>query len=341
MKLKKIIYLLLLFCLTGCNNEEKAELNVLNWSSYIPEEVIHSFEEEYNIDVNYTTYSSNEELLAKVSSAKDGTYDLIFPSDYMVQIMRQKEMLQMIDKSKLNNINNLDSRYLNKDYDRGNFYSLPFLAATSVIAYNEEMIDENINSYKDLLNSKYKNEIVLLDDQRIVIGMALLALGYDMNEVDEIKLEEAKEWLLKLKNNVKIFDSDSPKSFLITKEVGIGVIWNAEAAIAMRENRDIRVVYPTEGFALSIDNYAILKGAKNENNAYLFIDYLLRSDVMKKIIDSYPYCSVNKETNKILSNDYLSNEATNISDYNLNRATLVKNIGKSIANIDKIWAEIK
>lgn len=338
---KKIIYLLFLFCLTGCTNNKQNELNVLNWSSYIPDEIIANFEKEYKIEVNYTTYSSNEELLAKVSNSKVGTYDLIFPSDYMVEIMKQKDMLQILDTSKLSNINNLDERYLNKDYDKGNFYSLPFLAATSVIAYNSKVIDEKIISYNDLLNSKYKNEIVLLDDQRIVIGIAMLALGYDMNEVNENKLRDAKDWLLKLKNNVKIFDSDSPKSFLITKEVGIGVLWNAEATIAMQENSDIKVVFPKEGFALSIDNYAILKGAKNTDNAYLFIDYLLRADVMKEVIDAYPYCNVNKETAKILGNSYINNPISNISNYNLNRATLVKNIGSSIKNIDKVWAEIK
>lgn len=338
---KKIFYLLFLFCLTGCTTNKQSELNVLNWSSYIPDEIITDFEREYDIEVNYTTYSSNEELLAKVSSSKAGTYDLIFPSDYMVEIMKQKDMLQIIDVSKLSNINNLDDRYLNKDYDKGNFYSLPFLAATSVIAYNSDMIVDDITSYNDLLDFKYKNEIVLLDDQRIVIGMAMLALGYDMNEVDEDKLNDAKDWLLKLKSNVKIFDSDSPKSFLITKEVGIGVLWNAEAIIAMQENEDIKVVFPEEGFALSIDNYAILKGAKNIDNAYLFIDYLLRPDVMKKVIESYPYCNVNKETTKILDDVYINNPVSNISNYNLDRATLVKNVGSSIKNIDKIWAEIK
>lgn len=338
---KKIFYLLFLFCLTGCTTNKQSELNVLNWSSYIPDEIITDFEREYDIEVNYTTYSSNEELLAKISSSKAGTYDLIFPSDYMVEIMKQKDMLQIIDVSKLSNINNLDDRYLNKDYDKGNFYSLPFLAATSVIAYNSDMIVDDITSYNDLLDFKYKNEIVLLDDQRIVIGMAMLALGYDMNEVDEDKLNDAKDWLLKLKSNVKIFDSDSPKSFLITKEVGIGVLWNAEATIAMQENKDIKVVFPEEGFALSIDNYAILKGAKNIDNAYLFIDYLLRPDVMKKVIESYPYCNVNKETTKILDDVYINNPVSNISNYNLDRATLVKNVGSSIKNIDKIWAEIK
>lgn len=339
--MRRVFVLLVLLLLVGCSDNNKSELNVLNWSSYIPDEVIYDFEEKYNIDVNYSTYSSNEELLAKVASAKEGTYDLIFPSDYMVEIMKDKKMLEIIDQNKLKNIGNLDSKYLNLDFDKGNFYSLPFLAATTLIAYNTEVIKENITSYNDLLNPKYKGEIVLLDDQRIIIGASLMALGYDMNETSDEALEKAKQWLLNLTDNVKLFDSDSPKSFLITKEVSIGLIWNAEAAIAMKENPNIKVVYPEEGFNLSVDNYAILKGAKNIDNAYLFIDYLLEEDVMKKVIESYPYCNVNKKTNQILDNTYLSNEASNISTYNFNRATLVKNIGTSIKKYDKIWAEIK
>lgn len=339
--MRRVFVLLVLLLLVGCSDNNKSELNVLNWSSYIPDEVIYDFEEKYNIDVNYSTYSSNEELLAKVTSAKEGTYDLIFPSDYMVEIMKDKKMLEIIDQNKLKNIGNLDSKYLNLDFDKGNFYSLPFLAATTLIAYNTEVIKENITSYNDLLNPKYKGEIVLLDDQRIIIGASLMALGYDMNETSDEALEKAKQWLLNLTDNVKLFDSDSPKSFLITKEVSIGLIWNAEATIAMKENPNIKVVYPEEGFNLSVDNYAILKGAKNIDNAYLFIDYLLEEDVMKKVIESYPYCNVNKKTNQILDNTYLSNEASNISTYNFNRATLVKNIGTSIKKYDKIWAEIK
>ena len=339
--MRRVFVLLVLLLLVGCSDNNKSELNVLNWSSYIPDEVIYDFEEKYNVDVNYSTYSSNEELLAKVTSAKEGTYDLIFPSDYMVEIMKDKKMLEIIDQNKLKNVSNLDSKYLNLDFDKGNFYSLPFLAATTLIAYNTEVIKENITSYNDLLNPKYKGEIVLLDDQRIIIGASLMALGYDMNETSDEALEKAKQWLLKLTDNVKLFDSDSPKSFLITKEVSIGLIWNAEAAIAMKENPNIKVVYPEEGFNLSVDNYAILKGAKNIDNAYLFIDYLLEEDVMKKVIESYPYCNVNKKTNQILDNTYLSNEASNISTYNFNRATLVKNIGTSIKKYDKIWAEIK
>ena len=332
--MKKVLaILLILLMLCGCEkNEDKNEVNVLNWSSYIPYSVISDFTRETGIKVNYGTYSSNEELLAKISSSKEGTYDLIFPSDYMIELMKSKDMLEKIDRSKLENVGNINYRFLNQKFDPDNEYSLPFLAATSVIAINRDLVKDDIKNYNDLLNPKYKNNIILIDDQRIIIGMGLQALGYDMNETDEKKVMEAKDWLLKLNPNVKAFDSDSPKTFLITRETEIGVVWNAEAIIAKNEIPSIEIVYPENGFAISLDNYAIVKGAKNKDNAYKFIDYILRNDVNKKITDEYPYINTTND-NMNLSFDEL--------DTILNNGSYVENIGSKISLFDKVWAQIK
>lgn len=338
--MKKFLIILFVILCTGCNNNQE-QLNILNWSSYIPDSVIRNFEKETGIKVNYSTYSSNEELLAKVSNAKEGTYDLIFPSDYMIEIMKNRGLLEKLDKSKLTNINNLNSNYLNLDYDLNNEYSLPFIAASTVISVNKEKIKDEIVSYNDLLNSDYKDEIVLIDDQRIIIGMALLANGFDMNSTNKDELEIAEDWLLKLKPNLKAYDSDSPKNFLIFEEASIAVLWNAEGAIAKEENDNIENIFPKEGFALSIDNFAILKNSNNQDEAYKFIDYILRPEIMKEIINSYPYKSVNKETDKMLDDNYLNNDAANISDETLKNGIFVKNIGENIKLYDRIWANIK
>ena len=331
---KLLIVLSLILFLTGCSGKkyENGEVNVLNWSSYIPNDIISDFENEYGIKVNYGTYSSNEELLAKITSSKKGTYDLIFPSDYMVELMISRNIIQKIDKNKLDNYDNINKLFLNQKYDNNNEYSLPFLAATVVIAVNRDNISDNIYSYNDLLKEEYKNNIVLLDDQRIVIGMALKSFGYDMNEVDNLKLSQAKNWLLDLKDNVKAFDSDSPKTFLITDEVDIGVMWNAEATLAKMNNDNIKIIYPKEGHAISVDNYAILNGAKNVDNAYLLIDYLLRDDISSRIISDYPYISTNKNVNNIDDN-----ELNNI----IKKGSYIENIGSNISLYDKLWAEIK
>ena len=140
--MKKIIFvLIIILLLCGCNNNDNQEVvNVLNWSSYIPYSVISDFEKETGIKVNYGTYSSNEELLAKISSSKEGTYDLIFPSDYMIELMISKNMLEEIDKSKIMNINNINPMFLNQKFDKNNEYSIPFLAATSLIIVNIKII---------------------------------------------------------------------------------------------------------------------------------------------------------------------------------------------------------
>lgn len=339
--MKKIIILIILVLCVGCTKEQQNIINILNWSSYIPMDVIEDFEKETGIKVNYGTYSSNEECLAKVSSAKVGTYDLIFPSDYMVEIMKNRNLLEKVDTSKLQNLNNINTNYLKLEYDVNNEYSLPFIAATTVLAVNKNKITDEIDSYNDLLNSKYKNEIVLIDDQRIIIGMSLLANGYDMNSTNKEELEIAKNWLLNLKANLKAYDSDSPKNFLITEEAAIAVLWNAEGALAKEENPNIEIIFPKEGFALSIDNFAIPKGAKNKEEIYMFIDFILRPDIMKRIIESYPYKNINKETDKLLSEKYILNDAANISDITIQKGIFVKNIGDNVKLYDKIWAQIK
>lgn len=330
---KTLLVIGIVFLLTGCSTRKyDGVVNVLNWSSYIPDSVIEDFEKEYNIKVHYGTYSSNEELLAKISSSKEGTYDLIFPSDYMIELMKKRELLESIDKTSLKNLKNINPQFLYQEYDRYNQYSLPFLLATTTIAVNRDKVKGSITNYQDLLDEKYKNEIVLIDDQRIIIGAALQALGYDLNDTSKEHLEEAYNYLMNLKKNVKAFDSDSPKTFLITKEVSIGLIWNAESILAKEENPNIDIIYPTDGFVLSMDNYAIVKGAKNKKNAYLFIDYLLRDEVCKKIIEEYPYISTNRHVGNLSDEELMKI---------LKNGSYIKNVGDKIKDYDKLWARIK
>lgn len=328
-----LLFSLFFLLLSGCSrqNQYLGEVNVLNWSSYIPDSVINDFEEKYHIKVNYGTYSSNEELLAKITSSKNGTYDVIFPSDYMVELMRDRGLIQRINRSKLKNFKNINSLFLNQKYDINNEYSIPFLSTIVVIAVNREHIKDKISGYQDLLNTNFKNNIIMLDDQRIVIGMAMLSLGYNMNEVNDEAMNKAKEWLMQLKPNIKAYDSDSPKTFFITEEVDIGVMWNAEAELAKLSNPNIEIIDPVEGHAISTDNYAIVSGAENLDNAYLFIDYLLQNNVSAKITKEYPYIS----PNMIQQNSHIDVHHIFKNGY------YVKNIGSNIRSYDKLWADIK
>lgn len=316
---------------SGQEPDTAKTLNVLNWTSYIPTEVIKNFEQEYNIKVNYGTYSSNEELLAKLVSSAEGTYDLVFPSDYMVDLMISRDMLTPLDHTKLANYQNLNPLFLGQSYDETNQYSLPFLLATTVFLYDSTKIDR-LTSYKDLKDPALENNLVLLDDQRIIIGAMLQATGHSMNDVHEDALAASLAFFNDLKPNIKAFDSDSPKTFFITKEVDAGLIWNAEALLAVEENPNLKISYPAEGFALSMDNYCLVKNGKHSEEAYLFIDYLLRPEVAAQIVAEYPYISAIKNVDTIPES-----ELTAV----LQNGSYVENVGADIKKFDKLWAEYK
>ena len=255
MKKKRILAVVLsvmlvvsMFTFTGCGKSgENGTLNLFIWTEYVPESVIKDFEKEYGIKVNVTTFSSNEDMLAKVKSESAGTYDIVQPSDYMVEQMIAQDMLAKLDKDKLTNLDNIGEAYLNPSYDPGNVYSVPYQGGVAAIAVNTSMIDMEIDSYDDLFDPALKGKLVVLDDFRAVIGMTARSMGYSMNETDTDKLSEIQEKLLTLKDNVAKYDSDSPKSVLISEDCAAGMIWSAEIALAMEENEDIEIVFPKEG----------------------------------------------------------------------------------------------
>lgn len=226
--------------MTGCagsTSSENGKLNLFLWTEYLPESVIEDFEKEYGIDVTVSYYSSNEDMLSKVKSEADGTYDIVQPSDYMVELMINQELLQKVDLSAIPNMSNLDPAYLDLPFDPGNTYSVPYRGGLVAIAVNTAKVDTEITSYADLFSEELAGQLVVLDDYRAIIGVAAKSLGYSMNETDPDKLAEIETRLLELKDNVKVYDSDSPKSSLISEDCTVAAVWTAEIAWQWRRTR--------------------------------------------------------------------------------------------------------
>jgi spermidine/putrescine transport system permease protein len=333
------IVILVIIVFTGCGKEEEV-LNFYNWSEYMPQELIDQFEEETGIKVNYATYSSNEEMFAKVANSP-GSYDLIVSSDYMVDIMIKQDHLEKIDFSGITNIGNIGESYMNRDFDPGNLYTVPYMAGSALIAVNTELIDFPIEQYEDLWNEKLNDNMVVLDDQRALIGITLKKLGYSMNTLNPDELEQAKQELLKLKDNIKAFDSDSPKSLLISGEVAVGYVWNAEAVYAKRENPAIQIVMPEEGLYLWQDNFAIPKGAKNKANAEKFIEFLLRPEISKVFSEATPYTNPNKEAYPLLSDETKNEKAIFPDEIVYQNGEFLKDVGEATVIYDEIWTAFK
>lgn len=317
------------------------ELNIFNWTEYMPQSVLDAFTEEYGIKINYTTFSSNEEMLAKIKSGEKGMYDVTVPSDYMVDKMRSEGMLEKLDMSKIENIKNINPQYRNIYYDPTGEYSVPYMISNAILCYNKQKIPEGIKNFSDIFDPKYANSLVCLDDERMVMGIAAIVAGVPVNETDTAKLDKVKEKLFALKPNVKVFDSDSPKSSMISGETSIGYVWCAEAALAMKENKDIVPVYPEDGLVLMIDNLVIPVGAKNKENAELFINFVLKAETSKMISDEFPYVNPNDAAKPLLSDDFKNNPASNPPAEALAKGQLLKNLGDSASVYDDIWTEFK
>ncbi len=323
------------------------QLNLYGWSEYIPQELLDEFGKEYGVTVNYDTYASNEELLAKLQAGAKN-YDVIIPSDYTVGIMIAQNLLEPIDINQIPNFANVDPQFKNPAYDPGNKYSVPYQWGSVGIAVNTDQVKKPIAKYADLWDPDFKNGLVVLDDEREIIGMALLTLGYSKNSTDPRELKEAKQKLLELKRNIKVFDSDSPKTELLSGEVVAGVVWNGEAALAHRENPKIVYVIPAEGMGVWVDNLALPKSPPHKDAAIAFLNFVLRPDMSVLITKAYPYSSVNppalallKQTDPKTYEEYMSNPANNPPPEAVKSGHAVVDVGDATTLYDQVWTDVK
>jgi spermidine/putrescine-binding protein len=323
------------------------EVNLFVWTEYIPPDIIDCFEMVYGVTVNRDEYSANEEMYAKLS-AGSANYDLVQPTDYIVGLMIRQGLLQKLDKSKLPNFGNFDSNYLNFAFDPNNEYTIPYQAGTDAIVVNTDKVTNVPQSWADLWKPEYAGKMVFLDDSRAVIGATLLTLGYDVNTKDPQQLEEAKAKLAELVPNVKLFDSDSPKTALIAGDVDLGMTWTGEAFLAQQENPAIQYIYPTEGAILWQDNYAIPASAPHPDAAYAWLNYSMQGDVFWLMLRDFPYTNPNKaaldyaKANQAdVYNAYINSPITNTPSEAIKNGHRIDDVGDATPLYDKIWTEVK
>ena len=323
------------------------ELNIFVWTEYFPQDMLDCFELVYGIKLNRDEYSSNEEMYAKIS-AGGASYDLVQPTDYIIGLMIRQELLQELDHSKLPNIGNLDAGWMNRDFDPGNKYTIPYLAGTDSIVVNTDAVTDPPQSWADLWKPEYAGRIVFLDDSRVVIGLTLLTLGYDPNTTDPAQLEEAKVKLAQLIPNIKVFDSDSPKTALIAGDVDLGLTWTGEAFIANQENPAIQFIYPKEGSILWQDNWAMLKDASHADAAYAWMNYLMQGDVFWLTIRDFQYINPNtaaleyaKANQPEVYKAYADSPITNPPAEAIANGHGIKDVGDATPLYDAIWVEVK
>jgi spermidine/putrescine-binding protein len=336
------------------------ELNLFVWTEYIPQEMIDCFEEMYGVTVNREEYSSNEEMYAKLS-AGGAAYDIVQPTDYIVSLMIREGLLQPLDKEQLPNLGNFNAAYLDLPFDPGNEYTLPYQAGTDAIIVNTETVETVPTSWADLWNPEYEGRMVVLDDARAIIGATLLTLGYDVNTTDSAQLEEAQAKLAELMPNIRLFDSDSPKTALIAGDVDMGITWTGEAFLAQQENPAFEYIYPEEGAIFWQDNNAIPTDAPHLDAAYAWLNYTAQGDLFWLMLRDFPYVNPNQAaldyaqgselaiedvngeptTPAALYEAYMASNITNIPQAAIDNAHRIDDVGDALPLYDQIWTEVK
>lgn len=315
----------------------KGTLVLYGWSDYIPIEIVNAFSAEYDVKVIYDTYDSNETMFAKLKAGARG-YDLAMPSADYTSIMLKEEMLLKLDKSKLPNLVNVDPAVTEQMYyDPKNQYSVPYMVGTTGVAVNTKYLQEYPRSWSIFELPELKGKTTLLDDMREVMGAALKYLGYSVNSTEPAQLQEAKVVVKKWKEGIAKFDNE-----LFAKGIISGEFWavhgygeNIFYEATPEELEYIDFFIPKEGSTLWIDSFVLLKGAKNIENAHLFINYMLRPEVAALVSDYLLLPSPNVPARE------LTLEQPVYSAEELENTELIKDLGKDLRLWNNLWNEIR
>lgn len=333
--------------LAGCGSsaaDKENTLYIYNWSEYIPQEVYDMFEEETGIHVQEATFSSNEEMLAKLVAGGTGEYDIIVASNYVIPAMVEQGLIQPLDVSAMENFKNLKPEVVGMDFDPENTYSVPYMATITLVAINTEKCKQlgvEIKGLNDLLNPALKNNIVVPDDSREVVNVALKALGLDPDSTDEDVINQASDWLKQLAPNVKLYDSDTPYVALATNEVAAGLVYNMDAAKAMALNENIKIVDVAEGNEIAYDNFVITADSTKKDKAQMFIDFIMRPEIYKICLEEYPCVSMNQAVTELMSDEFLNNPASNVSAEVLQKAHTIGDVGEAASYYDEVFSKMK
>ena len=344
LSLVPVVFLVVLFGYYSTKTTSTGSLKVYNWGEYMDPQVLELFEKETGISVTYDEYETNESMYPIIAKGA-ADYDLICPSDYMIQKMSDEGLLEPINWSRIPNAKNIDDQYFEfaRGYDENNTYSMPYLWGTVGILYNKKMVKGPIDSWGVLWDTRYQDDILMQKSVRDAFGVALKYLGYSLNTTDEAQLDEAKQKLLEQKHSgvVQAYVVDEVRDKMIAGEAAIGVIYSGEALTCMEENEDLAYVIPKEGSNLWMDNFAIVKGAKNKENAEKFLNFLCRPEIMKMNFEYITYSVPSSKARELLPDEYKNSTIAFPALDSLKNCEVLKYVGKDGDSLyNQKWKEI-
>ncbi len=336
-----LLLVLLTLCLPLAGVAEEV-VNVFNWEDYISQEALDQFTQETGITVNYMNFTTNEDMIVKVRNSPS-SFDVVFPSDYMIERMIAEDLLAPIDFNNVPNFQYIEQSLLNPTYDPTGAYSVPYMWGTVGILYNKTMVSEPVTSWGILFDTKYKNNVFMIDSIRDCLGVTLKYLGYSMNTRDPLELNAAKELLIQQKKDgiVKAYQVDETKDKMVAGEAALALVWSGDAQYAIDLNPDLAYVVPDEGSNIWVDGMVILKDAKNKENAEKFIDFMCRPDIAAMNCEEIWYSSPNTGAIELMGTEYSDNLTMNPTQDIIDRCEFFNDIQDFIEIYNAMWLEIK
>jgi spermidine/putrescine transport system permease protein len=310
------------------------ELVLYCWTEYVPQAIISEFTKETGIRVRVLNYSSNEEMFDNLKTG--ASYDLVQPSEDIVEGLIRHGWLLPIDHGAIPNLRNVLPQFLNLPTDPGNRYTVPYMAGTVGIVVNTDFVHDDIRSYNDVFQDKYRNNIVVLDDPREIVSWAMASLGLPINDVSDESLAKIKPVLARWLPLVKTFDSDSPKTEMINGDAVLGIVWSGEGAFLLAHDKKFKWIAPADGAHMFVDSLAIPITARHRQNAEAFMNFILRPDISRQISDSFPYLNPNGSARSLLTDLQRSNPASYPSPADLGKAALFRDIGDQLPKLEEI-----
>lgn len=347
-KLALVLLAAMLMSLTACAFAEAekpfagTELVVYNWYDYIDPAVLEMFEAETGVSITYVNFTQNEDMYARLEAGA-GAYDVIFPSEYMIERLIKEDRLETLDMANIPNLENVLDNLRDPSYDPENAHSVPYMWGTLGILYNEDMVSMPITSWTSLFDGEYKGSIFMMNSLRDTIGLALKTLGYSMNTRDEAQLQEAGAMLVKQRQDKLISGNfvDETKDKMVAGEAALAVIYSGDALYAMEKNDRLKYVVPMEGSNIWVDGMCIPKGSEHKAAAECFINFMCRPDIAQMNMDYIYYSSPIRQVVEDLDEEQAANEALNPPEDVVARCEYYNDISDSMNLYEGIWMEVQ
>lgn len=349
-KLKKLTALAGALLLTtsifaGCSSGssgENGELNLYMPADYIDEVLIDKFEEETGIKVIYNTFETNEIMYQKVKGNLS-SYDLLVPSDYMIEKLIKEDMLEKLDFNNIPNHSHIGEQYKNLAYDPNNEYSVPYMWGTIGILYNADVVTEKVDSWDLLWNEKYSGEIFVFDSIRDTLAISLARLGYSINSTNPDEINEAAEELIKQKPLLQSYVMDEVKDNMVNGGAAIATVYSGDAIYIQSEAQDINFEYvvPKEGSNKWFDAMVIPKGAKNKAEAEALINFLSDPENAKVNVEYIGYSTPNTSAFELLDEETKNNKTAYPDASVLENTEVFRDLGEDIKLYDDAWLKVK